>query len=468
MDTERTPEEFVRSIDPGLLPYKEELFCLSVTSKETLKYLRPSEVQTMNIPVVFKRMLIERICNMQTPDTKKKFKAESEGHEVVSTENIIDVASTSKFKRYPKRLFGVEDENSINDSKPANHAHDVFAEKYEDQKPFLEKEMEKLKDERDSLTILMLHKKNELKDMRMVPEPLQPMAIPGGVILKTVCDKCHRRGHKAHGNRGNQACPFDKCEGYINCGNLTKHKDYKQSIMEAEKEVSNLEKEIKSNEEKITNLQAFLQHNTTNFVKMLKPRLQFAFQNKYVGKDGHQALQKDLRFIKIATSGKIPANLSTMNSKDLEGLLNAGKKMVSAKFNLEQEDLSSGARERTALSISVSTSTGTATCTNINSIPTYSSYQVPTMSVLPTDGNSMYQVWPGMYPGGMYPYNYHQNHISYNSHASAGMWFGSPSPSVPTTCTVSTPPQVPVLQGQDIFPPLPLDPPQTPRPPSPE
>ncbi|XP_060078020.1 uncharacterized protein LOC132557541 [Ylistrum balloti] len=232
MDTERTPEEFVRSIDPGLLPYKEELFCLSVTSKETLKYLRPSEVQTMNIPVVFKRMLIERICNMQTPDTKKKFKAESEGHEVVSTENIIDVASTSKFKRYPKRLFGVEDENSINDSKPANHAHDVFAEKYEDQKPFLEKEMEKLKDERDSLTILMLHKKNELEDMRMVPEPLQPMAIPGGVILKTVCDKCHRRGHKAHGNRGNQACPFDKCEGYINCGNLTKHKDYKQSIME--------------------------------------------------------------------------------------------------------------------------------------------------------------------------------------------------------------------------------------------
>lgn len=54
--------------------FKEEFIKFAVKSDSTLKYLRPHEVESTNIPPVYKRMLIDRIVNLQTPGTKEKLK----------------------------------------------------------------------------------------------------------------------------------------------------------------------------------------------------------------------------------------------------------------------------------------------------------------------------------------------------------------------------------------------------------
>ena len=96
----------------------------------------------------------------------------------------------------------------------------------------LDKEMERIKDERDSLVILVKHKEEELALLKAHPVPLQPMPIPGNPMIKTVCDHCHHRGHRATGNKSNKSCPFVKCEGYHYCGLEGKHKEHKQLISE--------------------------------------------------------------------------------------------------------------------------------------------------------------------------------------------------------------------------------------------
>ena len=63
-------ESYLRDIDDGLVFYKEEFGKLVVKSDATLKYLRPYKVEGMNLPPVYRRMLVERIVNLQTPDTK--------------------------------------------------------------------------------------------------------------------------------------------------------------------------------------------------------------------------------------------------------------------------------------------------------------------------------------------------------------------------------------------------------------
>ena len=61
-------ESYLRGIYDGLVFYTEEFVKLAVN----LKYLRPYEVEGMNIPPVYRRMLVEHIVNLQTPDTKSK------------------------------------------------------------------------------------------------------------------------------------------------------------------------------------------------------------------------------------------------------------------------------------------------------------------------------------------------------------------------------------------------------------
>ena len=67
---------FLKSLDPGLLKYKNQFEKYDVQSLTTLKYLRPREVDAMDIPEVFKRLLLDRIVNLQTPETKTKMKGE--------------------------------------------------------------------------------------------------------------------------------------------------------------------------------------------------------------------------------------------------------------------------------------------------------------------------------------------------------------------------------------------------------
>ncbi|XP_033734636.1 uncharacterized protein LOC117323489 [Pecten maximus] len=426
-------DNFIESIDPGLLPYKEEIYRHAVSSEETLRFLRPREVREMAIPEVYKRMLIDRIVKLQTPESKIKMKSEA---------GSPDGAPT--MAKQPKRLDFETHEVDKNQKKVGDSDRFDSSTRRPDtpnvnDKNYLDNELDKLRDERDSLHILLVHRKNSLKDLHVVPDSLHPVAIPGGVLTKTVCDKCHHRGHKATGNRGGRACPFDKCLGYNYCGILAKHKDYKAMIQEAEKEVAALEKDVRINEDKINGLQTFLQTNTTNFVKMVKPRLQLAFLAKYKGKDGNQLLQRDLRYIKLATQGKIPSNITSISPAELENLIKNGKKTVSAKFKLDNYEKPVCFSETSGRD---SQETNEVIQVNESDSRLYS-YGSPSLLSPANLGIYSYNS-PQQQPSQLYPYWY----TAYNP----GVWYGTPA-SQPSACT-ATVSKAPETENE-IFPPLP-------------
>ncbi|KAK3089605.1 hypothetical protein FSP39_004952 [Pinctada imbricata] len=70
----------------------------------------------------------------------------------------------------------------------------------------------------------------------------------------------------------------------------------------------------------------FQQHNSSNFISVMRPVLKSFFPMKYFGKDGAQNLQRDLRYLKISCDGKIPEDQSKDN---INCLLGQGKSRVS-------------------------------------------------------------------------------------------------------------------------------------------
>ena len=65
---------FLKSLDPGLLKYKNQFEKYDVQSLTTLKYLRPREVDAMELPEVFKRLLLDDRKSANARDKKLKWK----------------------------------------------------------------------------------------------------------------------------------------------------------------------------------------------------------------------------------------------------------------------------------------------------------------------------------------------------------------------------------------------------------
>ena len=105
MATERE-KAFYKSIEPGLEEYSSELKKLAVTSDGTLKFLRLSEVNMLQIPEVYKRLLADRIISLQSSDTKIRMKnkraaMESPAHsQAVTATTVIDKSVTVGKNKY--------------------------------------------------------------------------------------------------------------------------------------------------------------------------------------------------------------------------------------------------------------------------------------------------------------------------------------------------------------------------------
>lgn len=268
-----------------------------------------------------------------------------------------------------------------------------------------------------------------------------------------MCDKCHRRGHKAHGNKGGEACPYDACDGFKTCGNLSKHKDYKQNITEMEKEVAGIEKDIRCNEEKMRSLKSFLEVNSSNFVRAVRPQLQL--KKKYIGKNGNQQLQKDIRFLKLATNGKIPPNLTNMSASELNELIMVGRRQTNETFGTQDETYTHG---QSLIMRQPSVTSGIQNQSLLSTMPSSHSQSpvepsIHDQSLLQQTISSpqmpMYPMWPGM---GMYPYM----NMPFPSYPH--MWY--PSCSSTSSSTVSKSP----AEDCELFPPLPEEVPKPPLP----
>lgn len=156
----------------------------------------------MNIPPVYKRMLIDGIVILQTPGTKEKLK-----------QKCLDELLLPKT---PKGLKFGDLGASISNATPM-----TVVERHERRSPaaaasrapdnFLEQEVGRLNEERGTLSVMLVHKKDELNDLKQKPTAI---SILGNPITKSSCDNCHRKGHRSIMNRGNKSCPFMKSEGY--------------------------------------------------------------------------------------------------------------------------------------------------------------------------------------------------------------------------------------------------------------
>ena len=98
------------------------------------------------------------------------------------------------------------------------------------------------------------------------------------------------------------------------------------------KEVAHLEKRMKNIDDELSNIKVFQQHNSTNFITVLRPVLKSLFPAKYIGKDGNQSLQRDIRYLKVSCAGKIPQDLTMQN---VSLLLRKGKSKVSDTIGVE-------------------------------------------------------------------------------------------------------------------------------------
>ena len=60
---------------------------------------------------------------------------------------------------------------------------------------FLITEQERITDEKETLTIMLMHKHEELKSLTTKPAGKEVLGIPGNPVTKFTCDNCHHRGH---------------------------------------------------------------------------------------------------------------------------------------------------------------------------------------------------------------------------------------------------------------------------------
>lgn len=95
-----------------------------------------------------------------------------------------------------------------------------------------------------------------------------------------------------------------------------------------EKEIHMLEKDLRSSEDQFKSLQTFMNNNTTTFSAALKPILLQKFPQKYLGKTGNQNLLRDIRYIKLTTSGNIPQNIKILPTSTLERMIESGRQKV--------------------------------------------------------------------------------------------------------------------------------------------
>ncbi len=97
-----------------------------------------------------------------------------------------------------------------------------------------------------------------------------------------------------------------------------------------------LKDKIQNKNNELVQLEEFAEKNKTNFIRNVCPRLQNLFPEEYKGKDGKQRLLRDVRYLKVATDGKIPP--ITQNDKDnMKNLLRKGKNKVSKDIGFTPE-----------------------------------------------------------------------------------------------------------------------------------
>ena len=125
-----------------------------------------------------------------------------------------------------------------------------------------------------------------------------PVQAPSNMgNMTSVCSNCHRKGHRADGNKGKRDCLLTKCESYFSCGQKTKHPEYRGMLTEKKKQLANLKDSAKEIQEQLDMLQKFVNKTSeTNFMIDVTRRLRISNKEKYCDVS---LLLKDTRTLKV-------------------------------------------------------------------------------------------------------------------------------------------------------------------------
>ncbi|XP_077863627.1 uncharacterized protein LOC144347842, partial [Saccoglossus kowalevskii] len=162
----------------------------------------------------------------------------------------------------------------------------------------LVKEISCLKDEKMAIA----SQRAELDRPVQEPEPV-------GTNIRSTCQICHRKGHKATGNRNNDGCLVgEPCRDYIFCGRKDKPKqDYVARIKKMKDREAKLTKEITGKENELKQLRDFHSRAMSVFTTTITPRLQAAFPEKYSAqsKAGRLELLRDISILRKAYNSNV-------------------------------------------------------------------------------------------------------------------------------------------------------------------
>ena len=156
--------------------------------------------------------------------------------------------------------------------------------------------------------------------------------------MTSVCSNCHRKGHRADGNKGKRDCILSRCESYFSCGQKTKHPEYGRMLTEKKKQLANLKDSVKEIQEQLDMLRKFVNKTSeTNFMMDVKRRLRICNPQKY---RDVSLLLKDTRTLKVAYKGKIPT-LDQDDSTEFPRVIKEYRHKVKCEtgdFNLSDDD----------------------------------------------------------------------------------------------------------------------------------
>ena len=142
-------------------------------------------------------------------------------------------------------------------------------------------------------------KTEEIKCFMIPVETLPPLGN-----MASVCGNCHRKGHRAEGNKGKKDCRLDKCKSFFICGQKIRHPEYSKQLAQKKKELSNLQETLKNITDELNMLRNFVEKTSeTNFMLDVKRRLRITDPQKY---RDVAVLLRDTRTLKVAYKGKIP------------------------------------------------------------------------------------------------------------------------------------------------------------------
>ena len=238
MDRQKT-NVFLLSLDEDLLVYEEELKKRGFTSSATLKYIRENNLEEMNMAEGHKRLLMNAVSKLQSPQAQQ-----------ITTKECDNMMSKSK----KKRRISYATSNINKPSSPSSEQPFIDSDEEERQLSIsneqtrantstngIETPVQRfLRHKRDTIGELQSNleqKRARLSGMRNSIYLVQEQNT--NKQSNSSCGNCHLRlGH----TRRN--CTFSPCRSVYSCGLLEKHPDEKKSMSALQNETSQLEKKI--------------------------------------------------------------------------------------------------------------------------------------------------------------------------------------------------------------------------------